>query len=284
MNRFWALSLVGALVLAGCDDSVSPRDVSPPAAPRGFYSVTGDGKAYLHWLDNTESDLAGYRVYESPCATGPNCPYTFIGSTQGTTFTADGMVNGVTRHFAVAATDRAGNESDLSYQDVFDTPRPEGFDQTLANFVNTAAGSGWDFSIYAARDYDDPATDMFFGYNGSTYQMFVPDFATEIQDAGYASTLDAVDFAPNGGWSPTGTVELIVGHCYIVWTRDDHYAKFRVTQLSASQVRFDWAYQVDAGNPELVVARVGGEKGSSGSGGRAAVAKSAGHRTIVWTR
>jgi hypothetical protein len=98
---------------------------------------------------------------------------------------------------------------------------------------------------------------MFFGSNGSVYQMFVPDFQTDIQDAGYASTLDAVDFAPTTGWSPTGTVELIVGHCYIVWTRDDHYAKFRVTDLKPSstgspgRVTFDWAYQVDRGNREL---------------------------------
>jgi hypothetical protein len=36
-----------------------------------------------------------------------------------------------------------------------------------------------------------------------------------------------------------------------VWTRDDHYAKFRVTGLSGSLVTFDWAYQTASGNPEL---------------------------------
>jgi hypothetical protein len=81
--------------------------------------------------------------------------------------------------------------------------------------------------------------------------VFVPN---DIQDAGYASSLDAVDFSPVGqtaGWSPTGTVELIPGHCYIVWTWDDHYAKFRVTGLSATTVSLDWAYQTATGNPEL---------------------------------
>jgi hypothetical protein len=44
---------------------------------------------------------------------------------------------------------------------------------------------------------------------------------------------------------------LIPGHCYLVWTRDNHYAKFRVTGLSPTVVSFDWAYQTDPGNPEL---------------------------------
>jgi hypothetical protein len=46
-------------------------------------------------------------------------------------------------------------------------------------------------------------------------------------------------------------VELIPGHCYIVWTWDDHYAKFRVTGLSSTTVSMDWAYQTATGNPEL---------------------------------
>jgi hypothetical protein len=53
-----------------------------------------------------------------------------------------------------------------------------------------------------------------------------------------------------------------VGHCYVVWTRDDHYAKFRVTDIQPAaggvpdRVVFDWAYQVDPGNRELRASRV----------------------------
>ena len=101
------------------------------------------------------------------------------------------------------------------------------------------------------RSSGDPLTDIFFGYNGSVYEMFTHDALTDIQDAGYASSLDAVDFAPADGWSPTGTVELIPGHIYVVWTSDDRYAKFRVTSVSSSVVTFNWAYQTAAGNPEL---------------------------------
>ena len=262
MGARWLFPLT-LLLLSGCrDESTSVRDLTPPAAPRGVYTVTGDGEVFVNWLANTEHDVAGYRIYEAPCESGSNCPYDRVGSTVGTSFTVTGLTNGVTRYYAVAAYDHAGNESDLSYQTLFDTPRPEGFDRTLNNYLDTPNSSGYDFSALAARAWDDPTTDMFFGYNGSVYQMFVPDLQTDIQDAGFASSLDAVDFAPSSGWSPTGSVELIVGHCYVVWTRDDHYAKFRVTQIdppatgTPARVRFDWAYQVDPGNRELRASRV----------------------------
>ncbi len=245
------LVLLAALGLAGCNDTTTaPRDITPPAAPRGLFSVTGDGQARLQWLANTEADVAGYRLYQAPCATGTDCPFDRIGTTSATQFTVTGLANGLTRYFAVAAVDRAGNESQLTVEDVFDTPRPQG-SGTLNNFVNATAGAGWDFSAFSAKSSSDPTIDMFFGYNGSVHQMFTPDVNTDIQDAGYSSSLDAVDFAPNAGWSPTGTAELIPGHCYIVWTRDDHYAKFRVTGLSGALVSFDWAYQTAPGNPEL---------------------------------
>lgn len=257
MRRIMIILLASAAVLGGCRDEVTgPRDPSPPAAPRGLQSVTGDHTAYLSWLENTEPDVAGYRIYEAPCATGSGCPYDRIGSTGGTTFTATGLANGVTRFYAVAAYDYAGNESALSYETVFDTPRPAGEGARLSSYLASPNASGWDFSSAQVRAFDDANADIFYGDNGTTLRMFVPDYDTDIQDAGYASSLNAVDFAPNGGWSPTGSVELIQGHCYVVWTRDNHYAKFRVTQVLAQssgppRIEFDWAYQVDQGNREL---------------------------------
>lgn len=245
------LGLMAGLALTACDDTTTaPRDITPPAAPRALYSVTGDGQVSLYWVENTESDLAGYRIYMAPCASGTSCPYDRVGSTTATQFVVSGLANGLTRYYAVSAVDRAGNESALSELDVFDTPRPQGVG-VISNFVNNNANSGWDFSIAGTRSSGDPLTDMFYGYNGSVRQMFVPDFATNIQDAGYGTSLDAVDFAPSAGWSPTGSVELIIGHCYVVWTRDDRYAKFRVTSISDANVNFEWAYQTAAGNREL---------------------------------
>lgn len=245
-----ALAAVG---LAGCDDSsTAPRDVTPPAAPRGVFSVTGDQSVTIGWLANTEADVAGYRIYMAPCASGTTCPYDRVGSTASTQFVATALPNGVTRYFAVAAVDRAGNESALSAEDVFDTPRPRG-SGTLTNSATAPASAGWDFSAFTVRPFDNAATDVYFNYNGSVYLMVGLDI-TDLQDAGYTTSFDEAGYSPVGntaGWSPTHTVELIPGHTYYVWTRDDHYAKFRVTGLSPGLVSFDWGYQTAVGNPEL---------------------------------
>jgi hypothetical protein len=265
MIRAWLPLLAAAVLVAGCDEGTptTPGDRTPPAAPRGLYSVTGDHQVTLHWLANTESDVAGYHIYLAPCATGDACPYERVGSVTGvdaTTFVKTGLTNAVTQYFAVAAFDQAGNESDLSYDDVFDTPRPAGFGASLANAAEVVSQSGFDFSSYgspsAFRNWNDPRTDMYFTSDGTIALMVVPSLADGgIQDVGYASTLDAVDFAPSSGWSPTGSVELIPGHNYVIWTALDpaevHYAKFRVTGLSAHFVTFDWAYQLDPANREL---------------------------------
>ncbi|MEO0156993.1 MAG: hypothetical protein ABIL07_07755, partial [candidate division WOR-3 bacterium] len=69
---------------------------------------------------------------------------------------------------------------------------------------------------------------------------------------GYTASFDEIGYAPDDGWSPTGIVEAIVGHTYVIWTWDNHFAKIRVASLKPGYVIFDWAYQVDPGNPELV--------------------------------
>jgi hypothetical protein len=256
--------LAAALLLPGCVDGEGPHDLTPPAAPRGVYSVTGDGWVMLRWLANTEGDVAGYNVYVAPCASGADCPYERVGTTGGTLFTVHDLPNGVTQYYAVAAFDRAGNESDLSYEEIHDTPRPAGTGAVLSAFQDQPESSGWDFSTYGVRAWDDPRTDIYFSSNGTFDEMLTPDPAlTSIQDMGFAPTLDAVDFAPPAGWSPTGSVELIVGHNYVVWTADDHYAKFRVTSLGGHVV-FDWAYQIDRANGELRGRPAGGARANRG--------------------
>jgi hypothetical protein len=56
------MCVVGSLALAGCDDGTSPRDFTPPAAPRAVVSVTGDGEVFLSWIANKESDVADYPI------------------------------------------------------------------------------------------------------------------------------------------------------------------------------------------------------------------------------
>ena len=273
MNRLLPMPLLAlGILLAGCHERTT-APVPPPAAPQGLYSVTGDGQVTLTWLPNTERDVIGYRIYEAPCG-GPDCDYTRIAAIPAPAgvryveYVVAGLRNGQTRFFAVAAVNRAGVESDLSYDDVYDTPRPAGTGLVLGNYLAYETNIGYDFSAFARTNTIDPPADIFYGYfvddlDQVHQQIFVPDLSTDIQDAGYVSSLDAVDFAPgpDSGWSPSGTVEAVVGHAYVVWTRDNHFAKFRITAVGPAQVTLDWAYQVAAGNRELK-ARPASEEGA----------------------
>jgi len=274
MNRLLLPLMALSILLAGCSEKTT-APVVPPAAPRGLFSVTGDNEVTLVWLANSEADVVGYRIYEGPCG-GVDCEYARIAAipapagAEYVEYVVTGLTNGQTRFFAVAAVNRTGAEGDLSYDDVFDTPRPAGTGLVLNNYLVYGTNIGYDFSAFARTTTIAPPADIFFGYYEDTtgfihQQVFVPDSSTDIQDAGYVSSLDAVNFAPDSesGWSPSRTAEAVAGHAYVVWTRDNHFAKFRVTAVGPTQVTLDWAYQIDPGNRELKAKPAAEEGGSS---------------------
>ena len=252
LARFVTIAAFAALLFTtGCDDNerVVALDL-PPHRVDGVYSVTGDEMVTVYWRANQEDDIDHYRVYRNVSATGT---FTFIGSSPGTSYEDHAVTNGQTYFYAVAAVDRAGQESvELSYENVFDTPRPEGFNITLTDMDAADATSGWDFSAYTRRSSLHANTDIFYDADvaGGHYLVFAAP-GTLIQDAGYVDLID-VDFAPPSGWSYDNVVEAIPGHSYIVLTRENHYAKFAVIARDGAGMLMDWAYQIDPDNPELV--------------------------------
>ncbi len=247
MNMFGTYLVVASLALVGCKDLVDHPDATPPSSPRGVRTATGDDFIELFWNANSESDLSGYNIFVSSSYNGR---YELIGSTTAPYFMDNGARNGNTYYYAVTAFDFDGNESDLSRDVAYDVPRPEGYDVTLDNYRQSVLSSGYDFSSYSVVRYDDQDADMYFeNYNDVYYMNVRTD--TDIQDLGNTNSLLEINVAPSSGWSTTHDVRLYVGHTYVVWTYDDHYAKFRVTNLSPSRVVFDWAYQLQVSNPML---------------------------------
>lgn len=247
---FYILIIISLLILAGC--CFEGADNEPPAVPRGLHSITGDGEVMLVWYENTEPDLAGYRIYRSMTPSGY---YYGIGETNLDYFLDFGLINGQTYYYAITAFDCNDNECDLSYEIVYDTPRPEGYNEKIFDCTEYPDYAGWDFSDYSVVPYDYPACDFYYGYDyscGATY-FYIGRPGGLIQDFGYTESLDEITYAPEYGWSSTGIAEAILGHTYIVWTWDNHFAKFRVTAIGPDYAIFDWAYQVDPGNPELVI-------------------------------
>jgi hypothetical protein len=255
MKTLKLVLLFGLILFAGCKEDFYYMDTTPPSAPQGVYTYPGDNLVEVHWLKNSERDVTGYNVYASTSLYGK---YECIGTAGQNVFIDNGVTNGVTYYYAVSAFDDNGNESGLSRDIAYDTPRPEGYGVRLINVGNDSDKAGYDFSTYTTGPYNDDYTDIYFEYyNGEYYMNVWKD--TDIQDMGYTNSLYTIENAPDGGWSPTKDVRLIEGHAYVVWTWNNHYAKFRVVQLSPSSTIFDWTYQLQEGNPRLKVSTVRGK-------------------------
>jgi hypothetical protein len=250
----WVGSL-GALVmavvaLAGCtvEHVVVEPNCGGALAPVGLYSVTGDREVIIYWIPVAEEFVTEFVVYR---AATPEGPYYEIGHSTRDFFVDQGVANGVTYFYSVSALDYCGNETHLSRETAYDTPRPEGF----GDRVHDASGdnwrrSAWEFASYRAVPWDYEGADVFFLWADGVPFLVAADGNTDIQDAGFAD-FDDVSWAPDGGWNPTGVVEVVPGHVYVVWTRDNHFAKVRARVLQGDFLEFDWGYQIDNGNPEL---------------------------------
>lgn len=234
--------LVSSIVLWGCDITDTDRhyfDNREPAPPTGLFTETGDNSVDIYWDENREDDVAGYNVYYSYSYDGK---YTMIGSTQGTHFTDFDASNGETYYYAVAAYDYNGNESELSHDVAYDTPRPEGFDAQIYDYRRFPNTSGYDFSTFTVGPYDDDYADFFFDNDNGSFYLVVWD-DSDIQDMGATRDIYDISEAPLDGWSPTKDEAAIPGHTYVIRTWDNHYAKVRLSVVTNNKIIFDWAYQ-----------------------------------------
>lgn len=244
-----------------CDDTVVVLDNGPPSAPDGVFSVTGDREVTIYWNPNPEPDIAGYDIYWNDEEVGF---YEYLATVppHQTYYVDRGLTNGITIFYAVLAFDEDGLESELSYETVFDTPRPEGKNLVLYDYLGQYSNlSGYDFSSLSgtAQAWNDPDTDVYFDPSNGV-NLLRARSGVDIQDYGFIDLVD-VSWAPAGGWSPNLQAELIIGHSYIIRISDKmgghNYAKIYVQNVSSSSVTLDWAYQTATDNLEL--APIGGK-------------------------
>jgi hypothetical protein len=267
LRIFFGLFLLawGTAFIAGCDECddclIITEDNTPPAVPCGLYSVTGNGHVDLFWAPNYEDDFDFYAVYRS--TEDIVGPYSEIGTTTDNSYRDNNVNNGDTYFYAITSVDDILNESDLSYEDIFDTPRWDGFGARVYDYNISPGSAGFDLSQGRVVDGDDADSDIWFDYStivdpfGNDVESFfinIADYDTDIQDFGYTDSIIDVDWSPADGWSEVGWYEIILGHSYIIWTADNNFATIRVTGIDAQPggyVRFNWAYQDDTGNREL---------------------------------
>lgn len=256
-----ALLMLTGIFLTACDE-FDEYDDTPPSVPRNVYTVTGDNRVDIFWDPSYDDDVAGYNIYRGYSESGT---YKLIGSTNDTYFVDYNVNNGVTYYYAIEAYDYNGNVSDLSYDIVYDTPRPEGFNQAVFDYNRAPNSAGYSFQNYLVVPYDSYSADFFFeNYNG-TYYINVWE-KWDIQDMGRTNDIWDISYAPTSGWIPINQgenviyTEAIPGHTYVIWTEDNHFAKIRVKSISGDRMVFDWAYQLVEGNPELKIKQPNGER------------------------
>jgi hypothetical protein len=75
-------------------------------------SAPATSSAALTWNANTDSDLAGYKVYRATASGAYGAPIATLGNVTG--YTATGLTVGTTYFFVITAYDQAGNESVFS--------------------------------------------------------------------------------------------------------------------------------------------------------------------------
>lgn len=249
------LCLLFLVTFIGCYiDADDENDNEPPAVPRGVQTITGNESVRIEWYPNGEHDLDGYTVWRSDNNIDFN---SLVDLSVGTTHYIDRDVrNGRTYNYAVSAYDFNGNESELSPEDAWDTPRPDGRNITLDDYQLAPDRSGFDFSQpqNGSINWDDRSADIYFAFDTEiSITYFYSDNGTAMQDLGYHENFEDVDVVPEYGYV-TLFVEAVEGHIYAFYTPDGNFAKVHVRKLFDDAVTFDWAYQTDQENIQLAPA------------------------------
>jgi hypothetical protein len=88
--------------------TITPVDTFPPAVPAGLRAAVAPNSIELAWDRNTESDLAGYRIYR---AEGSGAFAKIAEGSQIPNYSDRTIERGKTYRYTVIAVDQAGNES-----------------------------------------------------------------------------------------------------------------------------------------------------------------------------
>ncbi len=244
-------------------------------SPASLTSTSLDRAVQLAWSANARlADPDGfdyYRVYSTTYSLDANVCSAAYWVLEGTTISEDFLVsdlpNGAARCFAVSAVGRDGHESLWSALRA-DTPRPDARNEFLYARQANASLSGFRFEnpasgalgIVLAGD----RTDLDFRIDrASDGTLYIEPVRSDVVMALYSTEpvedLTSIDLAPVRSAFSRTSWEAVAGYAYVIEIRladGLHYGALRVTHVGADYVIFDWAYQTDAGNPELVVMKM----------------------------
>jgi hypothetical protein len=282
MWRFGALAVM--LLAAACSsDHTAPG--TPPDVPATLSSTTLNHAIALTWTDNSytadPANFQNYRVFSTTYDLDNDIcgSWRLEGTTVAPEFIVGALTNGAPRCFAVSAVSVSGAESAQSPVRS-DTPRPDARNVVLYPVQVRSDSSGFRFwdddgdgqveDGELGRVRSGTATDIdFFVDRDGTGSLFLNPVRAGTGVELYADIpvedLTSVDVAPCfAGSTPgqcaaytTSPIEASPGFGYVFETDGGdgytRYAAVRVTHVGPSFLIFDWSFQTDRGNPELLV-------------------------------
>jgi hypothetical protein len=275
--------IVLLLATACSSDNNGPGDA--PDVPASLASTSLDGAIALTWSDNSyTTDPANFQNYQvfstSYDLDNDVCgAWRLEGTTVAPEFIVGALQNGVPRCFSVSAVSVNGAESARSPVRS-DTPRPDARNVVLYPVNDRADSSGFRFwdddgdgqveDGELGRLRPGAGTDVdFFVDRDGTGALFLNPVRAGTGVELYANVpvedLTSVDVAPcptgptPGQCAPftTTPIEASPGFGYVFETDGGdgfvRYGAMRVTHVGQNFLIFDWAFQTDHGNPELLV-------------------------------
>ena len=270
--QYYVVSEDGAGSQSLPSNSITVDERNRLPAPNTLISVSLDRAIQMSWAPNARNadpDLFDYyRLYSTPYDLDQNvCDGAFWvleGTTVSEDFLATGLTNGAPRCFAVSTVSRDGHES--LWSDLrADTPRYDSRNILIFATQDSLPASGFRFHFPATGEMGavlaGSRTDIDFKLDrradGSVWITPVRSGSLlALYSTSPVTDLTSIDIAPGRNEFSAGAIEAVPGYAYVVETMLSdglHYGALRVTHTTSDYMIFDWAYQSDPGNPELIV-------------------------------
>jgi hypothetical protein len=246
-------------------------------APATLTSVSLNGAIHLQWDDspflNNPNAFANYRVYSTSYDLDHNlcgATWSLEGNTVSPGFLVGVLTNGKPLCFGVSAVSIEGYES-LWSPLRNDTPRPDARNVIVFS-TDTLAGAQSGFRFWLDANGNGLVDAGELGLVGSSASgandftvtrdvnglWLTPQRSVDSMQV-YGSTpiadLTSIDLAPNGGYT-RNQYKAAPLWGYVFQMTEGAFYKYgaiRVTAVGPNYVIFDWSYQTDPGNPELIV-------------------------------
>lgn len=257
---------------AAPDVSVFVPDAVAPPVPGDPFAVTLDNAIFLIWDDvaRNDDDFSFYRIYVED-----GSELFLLGETDSEGFLDLLAQNGVTSSYRVSSVDDQGHESAVSVS-AEGTPRPDFHGELIFAHQDQPGVAGFRFQDSEDTDpiLDGNDLDRHFRLEADAggWQL-VPGPGTEIHASGFETTTlkcsvaadvgcASLEVAPQSGYT-TAPVDMLAETTYPMSVVGDdgqvHFGAVRVSLLGTDQngdriMIFDWAYQLQAGNPNLTTA------------------------------